>query len=415
MNSDNSLDDLICTLKNNMADTYYKITDVQAEYAKKQHTHSINDITSLSDILSGKADNILAKSNRNGLMSAEDKAKLDGITAGANKYTHPTSGVTAGTNYNGNQTPAFGTAFNIPKLTFNAQGHITKSEYAQITLPSLGTTATTAAKGNHTHSQYLTSHQDISGKENTSNKTSSWNSSPNNTRYPTEKLVKDSLDSKISKSSTTGLVKNDGTIDTKSYLTQHQSLANYIQKSSTTGLVKNDGTIDTKTYLTSHQDISGKENTSNKVTSISSSSTNSQYPTAKCLYDTSTSLNNTINGNAASYSILVSNTDGFTYDNKIFSMPVSQGNGKLYASVRKNNADVTNGVVLFIVNGRVYPRKINNNNGGYFATLNITLPAGTYNVFVHYVGNGSYDSSGNVIAGSYDFYTYCMDFCQINR
>ena len=43
------------------------------------------------------------------------------------------------------------------------------------------------------------------------------------------------------------------------YLTQHQSLANYIQKSSTSGLVKNDGTIDTNTYLTQHQDISGKE------------------------------------------------------------------------------------------------------------------------------------------------------------
>ena len=35
-------------------------------------------------------------------------------------------------------------------------------------------------------------------------------------------------------------------------------LSNYIQKSSTAGLVKNDGTIDTNTYITSHQDISGK-------------------------------------------------------------------------------------------------------------------------------------------------------------
>lgn len=35
-------------------------------------------------------------------------------------------------------------------------------------------------------------------------------------------------------------------------------LSNYIQKNSTSGLVKNDGTIDTNTYLTQHQDISGK-------------------------------------------------------------------------------------------------------------------------------------------------------------
>jgi hypothetical protein len=47
-------------------------------------------------------------------------------------------------------------------------------------------------------------------------------------------------------------------------------------------------TIPTKTseltndsgFLTAHQDISGKENTSNKVTSISASSTNTQYPSA---------------------------------------------------------------------------------------------------------------------------------------
>ena len=39
------------------------------------------------------------------------------------------------------------------------------------------------------------------------------------------------------------------------YLTQHQSLANYIQKSQTSGLVKNDGSIDTNAYLTSHQQV----------------------------------------------------------------------------------------------------------------------------------------------------------------
>ena len=37
-------------------------------------------------------------------------------------------------------------------------------------------------------------------------------------------------------------------------------------------------------YLTS-ADIAGKENSSNKVTSLSSSSTNTQYPSAKCVYD----------------------------------------------------------------------------------------------------------------------------------
>lgn len=38
-------------------------------------------------------------------------------------------------------------------------------------------------------------------------------------------------------------------------------------------------------YLTTHQDISGKEDISNKVASLSSSSTDTQYPSAKCVYD----------------------------------------------------------------------------------------------------------------------------------
>ena len=103
----------------------------------------------------------------------------------------------------------------------------------------------------------------------------------------------------IQKSSTVGLVKNDGSIDTNIYITQHQDitgkadkvnsaidgnfaaldsngnlidsghnhgdyltshqdLSNYVQKSDTQGLLKNDGTVDTTQYLSQHQDISGK-------------------------------------------------------------------------------------------------------------------------------------------------------------
>lgn len=39
-------------------------------------------------------------------------------------------------------------------------------------------------------------------------------------------------------------------------------------------------------FLTSHQDISGKEDTSNKVTSLSASNTDTEYPSAKAVYDT---------------------------------------------------------------------------------------------------------------------------------
>ena len=414
-----SLQDLICNLKESMADTYCKIDNTKAEltkYAKSAHQHAISDITNLSSTLSNKADKVNATSSKDGLMSASDKSKLDKLSQ------HPDSGVTAGTNYKDDQSPGFGASFNIPKLTFNKQGHITASANAKVTLPSLGNTSTTAAKGDHTHNQYLTSHQDISGKENISNKTSSWNSTTNHTRYPTEKLVKDELDKKLNKSTTVGLVKNDGSIDTKTYLTQHQSLTNYIQKSSTTGLIKNDGSIDTKTYLTQHQTIpTGNINTAGivQLSNATNSSSQSTAATSKAVNDISTSLNNDINGKAASYSILVSNTDGATFETKKFNMPTTISGQKLYASVRKNNQIITNGVVLFIVNGIIYPRQIHYTDSSYYAILNINLPAGTYDVFVHYVGDGRYNSNdpktGNVIANSYECYTYCMDYCMIVR
>ena len=55
-------------------------------------------------------DHTTATPTESGFLSATDKQKLDGIASNANNYTHPTSGVTAGT-YN--------------SVTVNAQGHIT--------------------------------------------------------------------------------------------------------------------------------------------------------------------------------------------------------------------------------------------------------------------------------------------------
>ena len=71
------------------------------------------------------------------------------------------------------------------------------------------------------------------------------------------------------------MLRNDGTVDT----------TDYVSTSNTEGLIKNDGTIDTTSYLSAHQDITGKEDKSNKVTSISSSSTDTQYPSAKAVND----------------------------------------------------------------------------------------------------------------------------------
>jgi hypothetical protein len=92
----------------------------------------------------------------------------------------------------------------------------------------------------------------------------SWSSTLSDSKIPSEKLTKNTIDNlniptKISDltndsdfietSSTSGLIKNDGTIDTSAYITS-SALSTYVQKSSTSGLIKNDGSIDTSSYLT---------------------------------------------------------------------------------------------------------------------------------------------------------------------
>lgn len=63
-------------------------------------------------------------------------------------------------------------------------------------------------------------------KQDKSNLVNEWSSTPSQTKYPSEALVKSELDD-----------------------INNTKLPNYIQKSQTSGLVKNDGTIDTTTYV----------------------------------------------------------------------------------------------------------------------------------------------------------------------
>ena len=95
---------------------------------------------------------------------------------------------------------------------------------------------------------YLVS-SDISGKENSNNKVSSWSSTTNDTRYPSEKLVKDSLDNKEdSNNKVTSWTSTTTDTHYPSEKLVKDSLDDKISKSQTSGLMKNDGTVDTTTY-----------------------------------------------------------------------------------------------------------------------------------------------------------------------
>ena len=126
-------------------------------------------------------------------------------------------------------------------------------------------------------SGFLTSHQDISGKEDKSNKVSSWNSTTNNTRYPTEKLVKDSLDGKANSSHT-----HDDRYYTESEMNTKLNAKANSSHTHTTSQITDFPSIPSKTsdltndsgFLTSHQDISGKADKTGGVAQVTDANAN---------------------------------------------------------------------------------------------------------------------------------------------
>ena len=159
----------------------------------------------------------------NGLMTAADKAKLNGITSGANKveasntngnikidgtetnvYTHPSAGPSSATSVGDttNQTPAFGGTFKAISQTVNTDGHTTATAEHTVTLPTDGKdlTSTVATVDNYTNpGSTATALKTLFGKiwNFIGRLRTSWQTTPDDTHFPSEKLVKDSLDKKV--------------------------------------------------------------------------------------------------------------------------------------------------------------------------------------------------------------------------
>lgn len=80
-----------------------------------------------------------------GIKDTENDISFDDSTG---ILSHKTSGVTSGSyGLSSNSTPSHGGSFNVPYITVNTTGHITKISSKKVTLPSL----------NHGHGNYLTS------------------------------------------------------------------------------------------------------------------------------------------------------------------------------------------------------------------------------------------------------------------
>ena len=139
---------------------------------------------------------------------------------------------------------------------------------------------------------------ELKKKEDTSNKVTSINDLSTDTQYPSAKLLNTELKTKEDVSNKTTVISVNSTDN--EYPTAkavHSIASTKLDKSDAFSKNYNDltnkPTIPTKTsdltndsnFITEHQDINGKEDKSNKVTSISADSTDTQYPSAKCVYD----------------------------------------------------------------------------------------------------------------------------------
>ena len=146
------------------------------------------------------------------------------------------------------------------------------------TKSAVDTALSSKAAAEHTHSQYLTQHQDITGKEDKSNKVTSMTAQSTDDQYPSAKAVYDELGSKAD---TSDIPTKTSDLDNDSgFLTSHQSLANYYNKTEVdTALAGKAAAEHTHSqYLTQHQDISGKEDKSNKDTGNSLDQSKIKYP-----------------------------------------------------------------------------------------------------------------------------------------
>ena len=116
---------------------HYKVTIDNEGHVSGVDNVVKNDITALG-IPSQDTTYSNATTSLDGLLSSEDKTKLDGIASGANKYTHPSYTTRSSGLY---------------KITVDAQGHVssvsnvTKSDITNLGIPGQDTNTWTAFKG----------------------------------------------------------------------------------------------------------------------------------------------------------------------------------------------------------------------------------------------------------------------------
>lgn len=181
--------------------TKSQITDFPTTMTPTSHTHGNLQNNGQVGSTAQASKNVVTDSS--GKITTEDKPTIPSASS-----TTPSADTTNGSV--GTGTTWARSNHTHPKSSLYAEATHTHTKSQISDFPSLSTVATTGSYNDLSNkptipsktsdltndSGFLTSHQDISGKEDTSNKVSSWSSTTTDTHYPSEKLVKDSLDLK---------------------------------------------------------------------------------------------------------------------------------------------------------------------------------------------------------------------------
>ena len=165
-------------------------TKIKNTFSQLGHTHSYNDLTDKPAIPT----KVSQLTNDSGYTTNTGTVTTTG-TMTSNHVVTSNGGTVI-------KDSGFSIAKSVPsdaKFTDTVTTATTSGSGNAVTAITASNGALTITKG----STFLTNHQDISGKEDTLNKVSQWSSVTNNTRYPSEKLVKDSINDVVSYVDTT--------------------------------------------------------------------------------------------------------------------------------------------------------------------------------------------------------------------
>lgn len=204
-------------------------SDSKASSPKSVKTYVDDQISSMSTTVSGKATKVSSATSGNfaGLDGNGDLTDSGKKAADFANATHTHGNIQSDGTLQTNDV-AIGNGDKLVIADYDGNNKI-----ARASLSFDGSTTTKALTQKGTFETFLTS-SDISGKEDKSNKKTSWSSTVSDTNYPSEKLVKDTIDTKATKvtgatnGNFAGLNSSGELTDSGSkasdFLTQHQSI-----------------------------------------------------------------------------------------------------------------------------------------------------------------------------------------------